>query len=150
MPPVFALSPESAVDLHVIDQDGCAGWLETQAPHVARWAAANGFTGAIGQSLLVPAADGSGVDMALAGYGTAAQRARRRFVLAAAAATLPEGTYSIASGLPGPALDMECFGWLMTGYAFSRYAAASAGKAALAAPAGWMPALSRRWWRANA
>lgn len=135
MPPVFALSPEAAIDLHVIDQDGCEDWLAAQPAHVADWAALNGFSGAIGQTLMVPA-PGGGASMALAGYGTAAQRARKRFVLAAAAAKLPEGTYAIASGLKGPALDMECFGWLMTGYAFDRYAPGKAGKAALAAPDG--------------
>ena len=46
--------------------------------------------------------DGNGAPkMALAGHGTAAQRARGRFALAAAAMALPEGSYELAGDLSG-------------------------------------------------
>ncbi len=136
MPPVFSISPDPAIDLHVVDQNTCDDWLNKQPTHIAEWARVNGFTGAIGQALIVPARAGDGVSMALAGFGTPAQRARKRFVLAAAAAKLPAATYTIASGLTGAALEIECLGWLLSGYAFDRYAPAAAGKAKLAAPSG--------------
>ncbi|TLP68848.1 leucyl aminopeptidase family protein [Parasedimentitalea maritima] len=135
MPPVFALPNDAAVPLHVLDQDSCADWLEQQPQHISHWAQANGFTGACGQALLIPNTDGKPA-LALAGYGTGAQRARRRYVLAAAAEKLPQGTYAIASGLSHDALNIECFGWLLCGYRFDRYREQSAFKANLIAPAG--------------
>ncbi|KAE9632339.1 leucyl aminopeptidase family protein [Parasedimentitalea maritima] len=133
MPPVFALPNDAAVPLHVLDQDSCADWLEQQPQHISHWAQANGFTGACGQALLIPNTDGKPA-LALAGYGTGAQRARRRYVLAAAAEKLPQGTYAIASGLSQDALNTECFGWLLCGYRFDRYREQSLFKADLVAP----------------
>lgn len=131
----FALPSDPSIPLHVIAQPELDNWLQDQPDTVQTWVAANGFTGAIGQTLLVPCAHGA-VDFVLAGYGTDDTRARKRFPLAAAAMTLPEGTYHIASGIPADRLEMECFGWLMTGYSFDRYASQSAGTAALIAPEG--------------
>lgn len=133
MPPVFAPFTDAALPLHVIDQDECANWLQQQSQQVADWAQANGFTAACGQVLLVPGDNGK-PDMALAGYGTAAQRARRRFVLAGAAEKLPKGVYTIASELDQPALEMECLGWLLSGYRFGRYRSQGEMKAALQVP----------------
>ncbi|MGR3760972.1 leucyl aminopeptidase family protein [Roseobacteraceae bacterium NS-SX3] len=135
MPLSFASSAGSAIPLHVIDRDDCGAWLARQPQAVQDWARSSGFTGAPGQALLVPGPDGR-PERALAGYGNAAQRARRRFVLAAAAEALPPGTYRIAEGVPDEALASECFGWLMTGYRFGRYKEAKAQGAALVAPEG--------------
>jgi len=135
MPLVFSQSTDAAIPLHVIDQDNCADWLQQQPAPVADWAQANGFTGACGQALLIPGADGKPA-LALAGYGTTTQRARRRYVLAGAAEKLPNGTYGIASGLDQQALDTECFGWLLCGYRFDRYRDQGTFKAALVAPDG--------------
>ena len=120
MPPVFALPTEAAIPVHIIEQDGCADWLEQQSQQVVDWAQANGFTAACGQALMVPGADGKPA-MALVGYGTSAHRARRRFVLAGATEKLPKGTYSLASRLDQQALETECLGWLLGGYRFDRY-----------------------------
>ncbi len=129
----FASPDDQTIALDVIAQPDLEGWLADQPDHLAAWVAANGFTGALGQALLLPGSEGT-PDRAIAGYGTAAKRARKRFPLAAAAEALPKGTYRIASGLPDAARDMECFGWLMTGYGFDRYAQQSPAKAALVAP----------------
>ncbi|MEX0317886.1 MAG: M17 family metallopeptidase [Ruegeria sp.] len=128
----FAVPSDGAIPLHVIEQSELEGWLSDQPDAVRSWVEANGFTGAIGQALLVPGADGVG--MALAGYGTAAKRARKRFPLAAAAEKLPEGAYRIASGVGDDPLPTECFGWLIGGYAFDRYKKQSPAKARLIAP----------------
>ncbi|MEX0366783.1 MAG: M17 family metallopeptidase [Ruegeria sp.] len=130
----FAAPSDGAIPLHVIEQSELEGWLSDQPDAVRSWVEANGFTGAIGQALLVPGADGVG--MALAGYGTAAKRARKRFSLAAVAEKLPEGAYRIASGVGDDALPTECFGWLIGGYAFDRYKKQSPAKARLIAPEG--------------
>ncbi|MTH99973.1 M17 family metallopeptidase [Roseibium sp. RKSG952] len=129
----FASPNEPALPLHVIAKDDFEDWLQGQPAQIQSWVTTNGFSGALGQVLLIPAADGT-PEIALAGYGTKAKRSRKRFPLAAAAEALPKGTYRIASGVPVEALAMECFGWLMTVYAFDRYASQSSASAALIAP----------------
>ena len=129
----FASPSEPSVPLHVISQPDLDNWLQDQPSHIASWVEANGFTGAMGQALLIPQSDGA-PEMALAGYGNSNKRARKRFPLAAAAEALRKGTYHIASGLPADAISNECLGWLLTGYAFNRYANQSPAKARLVAP----------------
>ncbi len=131
----FAPPSDPALPLYVLDQSELDGWLSDQPGPVQNWLAANGFSAALGQTLLIPGSEGA-PEVALAGYGNAAKRARKRFPLAAAAEALPEGTYRIASGVPADVLEAECFGWLMTGYVFDRYAPNSPAKAKLVAPEG--------------
>ncbi|MES0862105.1 leucyl aminopeptidase family protein [Ruegeria sp. SCPT10] len=135
MPLSFAEPTDPFVPLHVIAQSDLDAWLADQPEHVGRWVAANGFTAALGQILLVPD-DAGGTICALAGYGTESKRARKRFALAAVAESLPEGTYQIASGLDAERAEMECLGWLLTGYTFDRYASKSPAKTGLIAPEG--------------
>ncbi|WP_170334178.1 leucyl aminopeptidase family protein [Ruegeria arenilitoris] len=129
----FASPSEPSLPLHVIAQPDLDDWLAGQPDHVSNWVQASGFTGALGQVALIPGSDGD-PEFAVAGYGKVAGRARKRFPLAAAAEALPKGTYHIASGVPADAQDTECLGWLLTGYAFDRYAAQSGAKARLVAP----------------
>jgi len=133
MPLSFAPNDAPTLPLHIVASDACDAWLAEQSDSVRSWAEANGFTGAIGQALLIPGADGAPV-MAVAGYGSPDTRARGRFALAAAAAKLPEATYSIASGLDAGATDIESLGWLLGQYRFDRYKTQPAAKAHLAAP----------------
>ena len=135
MTPSFAAADAPALPLHVIETSALDGWLAAQDDTVRTWVEANGFTGAQGQGLVVPGPDGQPA-MALAGYGDAAQRARRRFILAGAAKSLPAGTYRIASGLEGQALENEAFGWLIDGYSFDRYRNQNGKARALVAPEG--------------
>ncbi|MFC3613267.1 leucyl aminopeptidase family protein [Lutimaribacter marinistellae] len=135
MPLSFADPSEPSLPLHVIEQDALEDWQAGQSDLVRSWIAANGFAAKLGQVLMIPGQSGS-ADMALAGYGSAATRARKRFCLAAAAEKLPEGAYHIASGLPEDAQSVEALGWLMTEYAFSRYKDQSPAKARLVAPEG--------------
>jgi len=133
MPLSFAPPTDPSVPLFVIAQPDLDGWLADQPDQVQAWVAANGFTAALGQTLLVPGSDGSS-DFALAGYGAESKRARKRFALAAAAEALPEGTYQLETDLPPEQLEIECLGWLLAGYAFDHYAAQSPAKARLIAP----------------
>ena len=131
----FAAPSDGAIPLHVIDRTGLDAWLERQPPEVRSWVQANGFTGALGQALLIPGRGGA-PECALAGYGKASERARKRFPLAAAAQALPKGTFRIASGIAPEALEVEALGWLLTGYAYGRYKSQSGAKAELVAPEG--------------
>lgn len=108
---------------------------ETLSPAQRTFAGTQGFTAAPGTVLLL--ADETGkLTGALAGYGSAPQRARLRFPLAGAAARLPEGVWSLQTDLPAEVLSNECLGWLLESYRFDRYATAAAPKARLICPAG--------------
>lgn len=133
MPPRFASDATSALPLHVIAEDGLDAWLSDQPEAAQTWIAAQGFNGGLGQALTIPAADGS-VMMAVAGFGTAAARARGRFHLAAAAAKLPKGIYQIVSGLPDDQKSVEALGWLLSRHSFDRYKSQSPIAAELLAP----------------
>ncbi|SPF79647.1 leucyl aminopeptidase family protein [Pseudoprimorskyibacter insulae] len=135
MPLTFAAADPASLPLHVIPSDGLEAFHEEQPEHWDKWLEASGFSGALGEALLIPGGDGAPI-AAVAGYGTAAQRARVRFPLAAATAKLGAHVYRIASGLPEDVAAQECLGWLLTGYAFDKYKAQSGSKAGLIAPDG--------------
>ncbi|CUH74765.1 leucyl aminopeptidase family protein [Tropicibacter naphthalenivorans] len=131
----FAAADAPSLPLYVLEPDAVSSWLEGQSPATRAWVEANGFAGGIGAGLMLPGPDGGPIG-ALAGYGTAAQRARVRFALCAAMPALAEGTYHIASGLPQQDAATEALGWLLSGYAFGRYKAAPVKAKALIAPEG--------------
>ena len=134
MPLQFAADDGTALPLHVIASDALGDWLTGQDDVVKAWVAANGFTGAAGQALLVPGPDSTPA-MALAGYGSPKTRARQRFTLAGA--KLPAGSYRIAGPFDeGDAIAREALGWLLHQYRFDRYATQNAAKAHLVAPEG--------------
>ena len=134
MPLKFAPDGSNAIALHVIEKQALAGWLEGQPARVCNWVSASGFKAALGAALLIPGEKGR-VEMALAGYGTAEERARGRFHLATVAAALPEGVYRL-EGLAKARAEEEALGWLLAGYAFDRYRAQNPVLARLIAPEG--------------
>ena len=79
----FADPDTDPVPLHIIEQGGIDDWLADKSSDITAWVTASGFTGAIGQAVAVPGAEGT-VSMALAGYGNSTTRSRARFHLAAA------------------------------------------------------------------
>ncbi|WP_299044929.1 M17 family metallopeptidase [uncultured Tateyamaria sp.] len=131
----FATPDDATRTVHVLDDTSAQTWLETQPDAERDWAQAHGFSGALGQALLLP-----GGDVAVIGYGNAATRARGRFHLAAGAAKLPAGTYRLATDLPPATLETEALGWLLSGYRFDRYKDQPAMGAKLVAPDGIDPA----------
>ncbi|MDV4143308.1 leucyl aminopeptidase family protein [Shimia sp. FJ5] len=135
MPLSFAPDSEDALPLHLVDSDGYDGWCAAQTPAHQAWLAAGDFKPGIGKSALLPGPDGAPV-MAVAGFGDARARARGRFPLAAAAASLPKGTYHLATPLPAGDLETEALGWLLTGYRFDRYTSQPGVGAALVCPEG--------------
>ena len=129
----FAEPDSPAIPLHIIAKDDAA--LDGFPERVRAWAKAQAFTGGLGQILAMP--DDSGqTEMVLVGYGTAQNRARDRFHLAAAAKKLPAANYRIASGLDQQELEEEALGWLLSCYSFDVYRKPSKPGAMLQAPEG--------------
>ncbi|MEL7258248.1 MAG: leucyl aminopeptidase family protein [Pseudomonadota bacterium] len=134
MPLKFAAENADAIPVYVLEQEDVEAWLADQQERTKTWINASGFTGALGQTTLVPSLDGA-IEMALAGYGASSARMRGRFHLASVAAQLPEGTYRL-EGLETDRAEEEALGWLLSGYAFDRYRAQKPAKAQLVAPTG--------------
>ena len=128
----FAARGAEAWPLYVLEPDDVAVWVAQQSDETRHWVEASNFNGAIGSVLMIPGGGGMPT-AALIGYGTAAQRARHRFVLAAGVPQLAPGTYRIEQGLEDA--QTECLGWLLSGYGFSRYKDNTPRTAHLVAPA---------------
>lgn len=135
MPLTFAAPNSPAIPLHVVDDDSYEDWLETQSEATGNWLNTIGFKPVIGAAVVVPDTSGKPA-LAVSGFGDKASRARGRFPLAAAAARLPEGYFSLTGALPAGDLETETLGWLLSAYAFDRYANQSGSKAKLICPEG--------------
>ena len=129
----FADPDTDAIPLHVVAQEDLESWSAQQDDLTRAWINTNGFTGRLGQALLVPDAAGHPA-LALAGWGTDSTRQRGRFHLAGAASKLPKGVYRIASGLPDTAASVEVLGWALAAYRFDRYHEATPIAAQLVTP----------------
>lgn len=130
----FAAPETSALPVQVVSTQDLVSWRTSLSSSHEAWVTASGFSGAIGECVLLPGQDGTPVQAAI-GYGSAQTRKRGRFALAAAAARLPKGAYHIEN-FPTERAEEEALGWLLTGYAFDRYRAQSRGNATLVAPSG--------------
>jgi len=135
MPLTFAPPTGNPVPLHLVSKAGFDGWASTAGPAIANWARAAGFSGAAGDMLIMPDADG-GLKLAAIGLGTESTAKRVRFQSAAVRSKLPEGNYNLVTDLDGDDLDEVALGWLLAGYQFGRYSSAPAPKAELVAPGG--------------
>ncbi|MCV2863969.1 leucyl aminopeptidase family protein [Albidovulum sediminicola] len=135
MTSTLAAPGAAALPLHLVEEGGLTAISATLSAGQANWAAANGFTGALGQLCVLPGAEGhpSG---ALLGMGTEAKRRRGRFHVARAAAGLPEGDWAIATHMTPAEAEAAALGWNLAAYRFSRYKADKPQKARLVLPAG--------------
>lgn len=133
MPATFTKRSATTLPLSIVSESGCGEWLGQQSNQVQNWAAAQGFTAALGQVLVLSGPDGHLVGAAI-GFGTVKSRSRGRFHLAAGAAKLPAGTYDIIEGLDAENLETDCLGWLLSSYRFDRYHKQSPLLAELVAP----------------
>ena len=102
-----------AASLILVDKKGLDAWLKNQPERVRQAVAAQGFK-ADGYQLAILPGDKSDWSAVL---GVADADALGPWCLAKAAETLPEGSYRVAGGSPGPAM----LGWLLGQYAFDRY-----------------------------
>lgn len=132
----FADPAALSLPLHVVDKAALPAWRAALPAAAQAWLEGSGFTAGLGEICLLPGADGT-LAGAVAGHGDAAARARGRFWLAKAADTLPAGAWHLQANLPPEELEETALGWLLAGYRFGRYRAASAAPGALLkAPAG--------------
>jgi len=131
----FAQDTDDTIPLYVLEAASVDGFLADQPASIRQWVSNMGFTGTLGSAVVVPADDGR-IAMVLAGYGSADERLRGRFHLAAAAAKLPQGSYRLESGIPADQMPVEALGWLLQGYRFDRYKSTPSQKATLVAPKG--------------
>ncbi|MDA7423675.1 leucyl aminopeptidase family protein [Thalassococcus lentus] len=129
----FAPKDAEAWPLYALEPEDVDVWAAQQNDETQRWLKATGFSGAIGSVVLIPGAGGAPC-AAVVGYGTAEQRKRHRFVLAAAVPGLAPGTYRIEQGPSQQDMANECLGWLLCGYSFNRYRDSSRKTARLLAP----------------
>ena len=135
MPLTFAPADVASRPLHLIGAADAAQFMAGRDDASARWLAAAGFKGQLGQFALLPDAAGNPAE-AVFGMGDAAARRRGRFHVARALDLLPEGDWHIATELATAEADEAALAVLLGAYRFSRYKAAPAPKARLKAPAG--------------
>ena len=129
MHPSLASSAKKTVPLHAVRASDAAGWLARQKR--AGLVSASGFAGALGVLAALPDAKG-GIAAWVLGLGDTSDA----FALAAAASSLPAGTYRLGEVPDFCAGEMAALAWTMGGYGFDRYKKKTARKARLVVPAG--------------
>jgi leucyl aminopeptidase len=100
-----------ATTLHLVDSSNFSDWLKTRSPADRKLVEAHRFTGKSGLLLL---SAGDSLEAVVAVKDLAALSP---WCLAGAAARLPEGSYRLAAGAPGPA----ALGWLLAQHRFDRF-----------------------------
>ncbi|MFE3836691.1 leucyl aminopeptidase family protein [Pseudogemmobacter sonorensis] len=122
--PAFAAPGTPTLPFHAVASDALDAFLgglsASGGTHHAAWLKASGFTGALGQLVLLPGPEG-GLAGAVAGLGTRAERTRSRFGIAKAVAALPGGAWHLAAPLPPDDTTETLLAWLLSGYGFDRY-----------------------------
>ena len=139
----FATDTEDNRPLFLVAKSEFDGWLESLDGPARAYVRASEFSGAAGQLVLLPGADGQ-VFAAAGGLGDEKTRARKRFVAAGLRSRLPEGVWRLEANLDADDLSEAALGWLLAGYRFARYAKAPVPKAHLLAPEGANAALLER------
>jgi len=134
MTPHFADPAAPSLPLHLVDKAELAGWLPSQSETARNWLMATGFDGGLGDTRCWPGTDGQAAG-AVMGMGDARARARGRFWVARAAASLPAGDWHLATVLSVGDAEEAALGWLLQGYRFDRYHSAKPAAARLKAPA---------------
>ena len=104
---------QPATSLALVDKKGFETWMKGQPERVRRAAEAQGFKGEGYQLAILPGER----DEWSAVLGVADAGKLSPWCLAKAAESLPEGTYRLAAGGPGPAM----LGWLLGQYRFDRF-----------------------------
>ncbi len=111
---------QPATLLHPLDTKSVESWLKSQPERVRQSALAQGFE-AKGYQLAIVPEEQNGWAVLL---GVKDAQALSPWCLAKAAESLPEGTYRVAGGKPGPAV----LGWLLGHYRFENYRSKSDAK----------------------
>ncbi|MCL4672654.1 MAG: leucyl aminopeptidase family protein [Sphingomonadaceae bacterium] len=103
---------QEAIAIHLVDKNGFDNWAKALSAGQRAALAAQKFDGGGYQVGIVPNGDGW---FAVGGVANPADLSS--WCLAKLAEVLPEGTYRLAGGEPGPAMH----GWLTAQYRFTRY-----------------------------
>lgn len=103
---------QEAIAIHLVDKNGFDNWAKSLSAGQRAALAAQKFDGGGYQVGIVPNGDGW-----FAVGGVANPASLSSWCLAKLAEVLPEGTYRLAGGEPGPAMH----GWLTAQYRFTRY-----------------------------
>jgi len=133
MHPSLANSAMRAIPLHAVAARDARGWLAKKKRSALVTAA--GFTGAAGALAALPDAKG-GIAAWVLGLGNYQGDGRDAFALAAAASSLPAGTYRLGEVPDFCGGAHAALAWLMGGYGFDRYKKKAARKARLVTPPG--------------
>tara|TARA_B100001248_G_C27394430_1_gene464521 strand:+ start:849 stop:2225 length:1377 start_codon:yes stop_codon:yes gene_type:complete len=115
----FAEKRNNAVPTYCVSTDTLLEVSATFDQTVKEWIQKNQFLGSIGQSVLCPTQEGEMI--ALLGMGNKNSRKRTRFQLAAAANSLPAGSYEILNPEAVENFEIEALGWLINNYIFDKY-----------------------------
>ena len=119
MQPLFADPSAPSLPLQVVPTEALPDFLASQPDALRLWLQQSRFQAALGDVRLIPGADG--VAGAVVGFGTPQARARLRFGLARAVASLPLGAWRIEGDLTPAQRDEAALGWLLAQYRFDRY-----------------------------
>jgi len=115
----FADTRNKAVPTYCVSEDTLLEFTETFDQTIKDWIQKTQFLGSIGQSILCPTKKGQSI--ALLGMGNKNSIKRLRFRLAAAAKSLPAGSYEILNPEAVENFEIETLGWLMNSYVFDKY-----------------------------
>ncbi|MSU89476.1 leucyl aminopeptidase family protein [Rhodobacteraceae bacterium 2CG4] len=131
----FAAPTPDATPIHVLPAETAEAFAAALPAPARAQLQVQPFAGKLGEVRLL-FSPGGGLEMVLAGWGTAAERARQQFPLGNLAGALPAGTYALDDAPDGPDRTRLALAWLLSAYRFDRYADRPAQEAALVAPAG--------------
>ena len=115
----FADTDDKTIPAYCVGKDSVFEKSKTFDTVTKDWIKQNNFSGSFGQSVLCPTENGNTV--ALLGLGNEHSRRRSRFPLAAAAQSLPAGSYEIVNPEAVENLEIEVLGWLINNYVFDKY-----------------------------
>jgi leucyl aminopeptidase len=104
---------QPARTIHVVHPEAWADWLAAQPERVRATAAAHRLTGKAGNAAILPGDRPDDWSALL----VCDEPASSPWRIASRATALPEGTYRLAEGNPGPA----ALGWLLAQHRFTRY-----------------------------
>ncbi|MEZ5938924.1 MAG: leucyl aminopeptidase family protein [Hyphomonadaceae bacterium] len=116
MTDVFSAA-DAATPLDLVTAATFPAWVERQSPAVRAFAAASGFRGEAGKTLLAPGADGT-IARAAVGLG------KEAFSFASAPNLLPAGDYALGDIPEGFDPSVLAIAWADGAYRFTRYKAA--------------------------
>ncbi len=128
----FADTDDKTITTYCVEKDSAFEKSKTFDAITKEWIKQNKFSGSLGQSVICPTERGDMV--ALLGLGDESSRKKSRFFLAAAAKSLPAGSYEIINPEAVDNLEIEVLGWLINNYVFDKYKNKKASQAYLVRP----------------